>query len=143
MSHSAKSTYSGNERHWIKDIPDMEVVIPEWKNPNREIRAQAVDDFINGMDAETKEMLRPIAETFAMLDGNAFFGMNKRADEKDWYEQYLPEAFSLFESNGGVNGWAGEMGHVKQLRFIKKNKTASEQYKQFQILLKLLADSEE
>lgn len=133
---------SMKERHWIRDIPDMETIIPEWKNPNREIRAQAVDDFIMDIDPYIKEILRPIAETFAMLDGNAFFGINKRSDEKEWYEQYLPEAFSLFESNGGIDGWAGLMGHIQERQFIKKNKTASEHYKQLQILLKLIADEE-
>lgn len=128
------------ERHWVKDIPDMETIIPEW-NSSIEIRCQAVDDFIERIDIETKEILRPIAETLAMLDGNAFFGMGDK-DEKEWYEQYLPEAFSLFESNGGLEGWAGSMGHIKERKFIRKNKTASEQYKQLQILLKLIADEE-
>ncbi len=130
--------FKGIERHWIKDIPDMETIIPEWND--HKLRRQAVDDFIKGMDQETKEMLRPIAETLAMLDGNAFFGIG---DNILWYEQYLPEASALFESNGGLDGWAGLMGHVKEREFIRKNKTATEQYKQFQILLKLLADSEE
>ena len=48
------------------------------------------------------KMLRPIAETLAMLDGNAFFEM-----EVDHWKCYLPEAKALFEGNGGLNGWAG------------------------------------
>lgn len=54
-----------------------------------------------------KRKLRPIAETLAMLDGNAFFGMTK-APEPEWYEAYLPEAHALYEANGGDGGWAGE-----------------------------------
>jgi hypothetical protein len=52
-----------------------------------------------------KRMLRPIAETLAMLDGNAFFTMTAH-DGKEWYEQYLPEAYALFKGNGGMKGWA-------------------------------------
>lgn len=62
--------------------------------------------------AEEKALLRPIAETIAMLDGNAFFTMDL-GDGREWYEQYLPEAWSLFESNGGLKGWASEMQHVR------------------------------
>lgn len=63
---------------------------------------------------DEKEMLRPIAETLAMLDGNAFFTMD--CQDGEWYEQYLPEAWSLFESNGGINGWAGEASWIRDLR---------------------------
>lgn len=62
---------------------------------------------------EEKAMLRPIAETIAMLDGNAFFTMS--SDKGEWYEQYLPEAWSLFESNGGKDGWAGEASWIKEM----------------------------
>lgn len=54
-----------------------------------------------------KRKLRPIAETLAMLDGNAFFTWATH------YEQYLPEADALYQSNGGDNGWAGEASFVK------------------------------
>lgn len=59
-----------------------------------------------------KQLLRPIAEVLALLDGNAFFTM-ELGDGREWYEQYLPEAWSIFEGSGGVNGWAGEMSWVK------------------------------
>lgn len=65
-------------------------------------------------DAE-KEMLRPIAETIAMLDGNAFFG-NTIGDGREWYEQYLPEAWSLFKGNGGSDGWAGETSWIRIIK---------------------------
>ena len=59
-----------------------------------------------------KRKLRPIAETLAMLDGNAFFGMGG-AHEGEWYESYLPEAHALYQSNGGDKGWAGEASFAK------------------------------
>lgn len=62
-----------------------------------------------------KEMLRPIAETLAMLDGNAFFTMSTNSG-KEWYEQYIPEAHRLYESNGGDNGWAGEASFIKRFK---------------------------
>lgn len=59
--------------------------------------------------AREKAKLRPIAETLAMLDGNAFFGMTKdEAGDDEWFVSYLPEAFALYEANGGDRGWAGE-----------------------------------
>ena len=49
-----------------------------------------------------KSKLRPIAETLAMLDGNAFFGIETNEEGDDiWWEQYLPEAWSLYQANGG------------------------------------------
>lgn len=62
-------------------------------------------------DAEKKK-LRPIAETLAMLDGNAFFGMNS-ADGEEHFEGYLAEAHALYESNGGDGGWAGAASFAK------------------------------
>ena len=47
-----------------------------------------------------KQKLRPIAETRAMLDQNAFFPL--RADTH--YEQYLPEADAIYKANGGDKG---------------------------------------
>lgn len=119
-------------KHWFHDIGNMEEYIPDGK-----------DKFIAELDPWMKEILRPIAETLAMLDGNAFFGMEGRSDiGTEWYEQYLPEAFCLFESNGGLNGWAGEMQHVRWRKMIKENKTATEHFKQLQILLTLLGNDE-
>jgi len=53
-----------------------------------------------------KAKLRPVAETLAMLDGNAFFGTDL-GNGRDWYESYLPVAHAVYESNGGDGGWAG------------------------------------
>jgi hypothetical protein len=63
---------------------------------------------------EEKSVLRPIAEALAMLDGNAFFSMTD-LDGRGYYEQYLPEAAALFESNGGIDGWAGDASWVREL----------------------------
>lgn len=62
-------------------------------------------------DAE-KAKLRPIAETLAMMDGNAFFG-NESGGGKEWYEMYLPQADAIFSANGGDSGWAGEASFAK------------------------------
>jgi len=63
---------------------------------------------------EYKKVLRPVAEVLAMVDGNAFFGMEKSGNGDDiWYEQYLPGAKKLFEDNGGMNGWAGKASFAR------------------------------
>lgn len=60
---------------------------------------RAKDSF----SAEEKARLRPAAEILALLDGNAFFGMDVDADGDDrHYENYLPEAAAIAEAN---NGW--------------------------------------
>lgn len=67
-------------------------------------------------DAESAK-LRPIAETLAMLSGNAFFGNtfeDRLGREREWYEMYLPEASALYEANGGDGGWAGEASFAKR-----------------------------
>lgn len=51
-------------------------------------------------------------------------------------------AYTLFENSGGMDGWAGEMYHVRWRKMIKENKTATEHFKQLQILLKLLGNDE-
>jgi hypothetical protein len=61
------------------------------------------EDLDHQFTAEEKAILRPIAEIIAILDGNAFFGMDL-LDGKEWYEQYLPEAKSIFDATGGYNG---------------------------------------
>lgn len=58
---------------------------------------------VHSFGAEESQKLRPIAETLAMLEGNAFFSH----DDHMWYRQYLPEAHALWEANGGDSGWAG------------------------------------
>jgi len=66
---------------------------------------------LSSFTAEEKVKLRPIAETLAMLDGNAFFGMGEGPDY--WSDQYLPEAHALFIANGGDTGWASGASFVR------------------------------
>lgn len=61
---------------------------------------------------EERVKLRPIADTLAMLDGNAFFGL--AGDDEHWGDQYLPEAAELYEQNGGDDGWAGRGSFIKK-----------------------------
>jgi hypothetical protein len=77
-----------------------------------------------------KYILRPIAETLAMLDGNAFFSA-----ENDWYVQYMPEAYVLFKDNGGINGWAGRAHWVTDLNH--ENAEVAQAYENWRMLKKL------
>jgi len=70
-------------------------------------------------DAE-KAKLRPIAETLAMLAGNAFFGTDL-GNGREWYESYLPEAHAIYEGNGGDGGWAGEASFAKPFIAAKES----------------------
>ena len=63
---------------------------------------------------QERAILRPIAETLALLDGNAFFSMDI-GDGREWYEQYLPEAYSLVIASGGFGGWISDCSWVKDL----------------------------
>lgn len=84
---------------WVKG----EAEYPRYKIPQPEGGWRDVASF----SPEEKAKLRPIAETLAMLDGNAFF------TEEEWYESYLPEADALYQANGGDDGWAGEASFAK------------------------------
>ena len=86
--------------------------------------------------AEEKALLRPIAETFAMLDGNAFFSMPLE-DGKEWYEQYLPEACELWHSNGGLKGWAGATSWGREHQMRDANPAVRALWDQYQTLLRL------
>lgn len=81
-------------------------------------------------DAE-KQKLLPIAETLAMMDGNAFFTF------ENWCDSYLPEAHALYESNGGDTGWASECSWLRDLRFIQEDATLKDAYDKLQVLLAL------
>jgi len=60
-------------------------------------------------EVERRKLL-PIAETLALLDGNAFFTLGA---EDEWASYYLPEADAIYQANGGDNGWAGEASFAK------------------------------
>lgn len=87
-------------------------------------------DLDHTFTEEEKEILRPIAETLAMLDGNAFFDL-----ASDIYESYLPEARALFNSNGGLTGWAGGASWVRELKH--ETPAVAEAYKQYKVLKEL------
>ena len=91
--------------------------------------------FINhNWSAYEKRVLRPIAETIALLDGNAYFPHNL-PDGREWYEQYLPEAATIFYNNGGTDGWAGYMSWVAEQKH--ENASVKEAYNTWQVLKKL------
>jgi len=77
---------------------------------------------------EEKIKLRPICETFAMLDGNAFY---------DNWGHYLPEAWSLYQSNGGDEGCAGQAEFAKLAIALEKDPELNELYNQFKFLATL------
>lgn len=85
--------------------------------------------------AKEKAMLRPIAEVFAILDGNAFWGLS--VDEMgfdNWYEQYLPEAWIAYKSNPTVvEGTSWYQDHIDH-----ENQTVIDAYHNWQ-LMKLLS----
>lgn len=83
-------------------------------------------------DDEHKRQLRPIAETLAMLDGNAFFGI-----DPDHYESYLTEADAVYRSNGGNDGWASTASWIQEWHMIQEDPTLKDAYDKLQILLEL------
>lgn len=93
------------------------------------------EDIDHKFTDNEKAILRPIAETLAMLDGNAFFDL-----ASDIYESYLPEARAIFNSNGGINGWAGGASWVRDLKH--ETPAVEEAYKQYRTL-KALSQGDE
>lgn len=93
----------------------------------------------NDFTDEEKRYLRPIAETLAMLDGNAFFRM-VTINDTEWYEQYLPEAWALWKNNGGKNGWSGATGWAQELTKIKANPGLQSLRDQMDMILTLTKD---
>lgn len=81
---------------------------------------------------EDKQKLRPIAETLAMLDGNAFFGISP-----DHYEGYLTEADAVYRSNGGDDGWARGASWLQDIRMIQEDATLKDAHDKLQVLLSL------
>lgn len=90
-----------------------------------------IDNTITVHDISHTEaaMLRPMAETLAMISGNAFFNMKPTMDSRgalrEHWEYYLPNAKNIFLSNGGMYGWAGETSFAKpyknMLPWLNKN----------------------
>ena len=90
---------------------------------------------------EEKVLLRPIAETLAMLDGNAFFGStfddHLTGRRYEWYEQYLPEAWEVWNGHAGLQGWAGLTGWGSEHTLRQENETLRGLWDQYQVALKL------
>lgn len=89
-------------------------IITDTSEPNIRLVKYTIEisqeDIEHQFTVEEKEYLRPIAETLAMLDGNAFFDLNGTI-----YEAYLPEARAIFNSNGGLTGWASGASWIRKL----------------------------
>ena len=86
--------------------------------------------------AQQKKLLRPIAEVLALLDGNAFFGMSVDDNGEDtWYEQYLPEAWAVYQGTGGGNGWASEVSWIKDSEH--ENESVRQAYEHWRLLKQL------
>lgn len=64
---------------------------------------------------DEKAKLRPIAETLAMLEGNALFDLQLHDGQK-LYEMYLPDADALYRANGGDDGYAGQASFAQPAR---------------------------
>ena len=89
--------------------------------------------------AHEKRILRPIAETIAIMDGNAFFGIQKDDNGKDTlYEQFLVEAWMVASYQNKINGWVNETSWVKDM--VHENPSVEEAYNNWQ-LLKILSRS--
>ena len=80
---------------------------------------------------QERAKLLPIAETLAMMDGNAFFSIDNVIDG------YLPEAHAIYESNGGDTGWASHCSWVHDSRMIQEDITLKDIYDKLQVLLAL------
>ena len=100
------------------------------------------DDPRMDFSPEEKALLRPIAETLAMLDGNAFFAHTLDEHGKEWYEQYLSEAWHLWDGNGGGSGWARDMGHVREALLRAENPMLQSLWEQYQTALRLTKDGD-
>lgn len=89
---------------------------------------------------EEKFQLRPIAETLAMLDGNAFFGA-MIDNGREWYEQYLPDAWSLWMNNGGDTGWPAGTAWMAETQLRKDTPALASVWEQYQLMLKLTKET--
>ena len=91
---------------------------------------------------EEKRLMRPIAETLAMMDGNAFFTLELN-DGREFWEQYLPEAAELFFGNGGLDGWSSEASWVKEHLLRKSDTALNNAWEQYQVVKALVEKEDE
>ena len=121
---------------------DTELIIDNY-DPNNNYKVAiykqevSAEFFTRIYTTQEKKWLCPIAETLAMLDGNAFFGSDL-VNGQEWYEQYLPEAAAIFYGNGGPTGWAGEVSWMKE--HIHETSAVEEAYNTWKTL-KILSQS--
>ena len=114
----------------IKAVSPRELTYTLW------LRDDAKTEFTN----EEKTQLRPIAETLALLDGNAFFGASL-GDGVEWYEQYLPEAWSLWKNNGGETGWPWGVSWMVEAKLRNETPALASVWEQYQTMLKLTKET--
>jgi len=101
------------------EILPFESVLKYYSNASKTLqkfrdRNKLIKPYKKGKRIELDEsqifVIRAIAETLAMLDGNAFFS-NGSSDPNDaygeWWMQYAADAIVLWEINGGNSGWPG------------------------------------
>jgi len=101
-----------------------------WQNYNQKLTKKKFTQ-------KEKNLLRPIAEVMAIMDGNAFFGMTRDDNNEDtWYEQYLPEAWAIYKGQGKNGGWIQETSWAKDLKH--ENESVKDAYTTWR-LLKLLS----
>jgi hypothetical protein len=93
------------------------------------------------LDQTQEFYIRPIAETLAMLDGNAFFGSGGGANSQygEWWMQYAADAIVLWEANGGLNGWPSESLTGNLVKH--ENDQVREAFENWLMLKKLARDS--
>jgi predicted xylose isomerase-like sugar epimerase len=89
-----------------KDVMPVEEITYTVQQPDGGWRRRFTEDDLR--------KLRPIAETIAMLEGNAFFTL-----VEDCYHNYLQEADAVYRSNGGDDGHAGGVSWIQDYRMIQ------------------------
>lgn len=87
-----------------------------------------VGGWRRSFDQEYAEKIQPIAETLAMLDGNAF--------THSW-ENYLPEADALYRNNGGDYGWADICSWIQKNKMIQADPTLKDLWDKLQAMIAL------
>ena len=81
---------------------------------------------------EDLRKLRPIAETCAMLDGNAFFKLSD-----DLWKNYLQEADAIYRSNGGDLGHAGGVSWLEEHDMIQEDPALKDLWDKLQVMIEL------
>jgi hypothetical protein len=74
------------------------------------------------------DKLQPIAETLAMLDGNAF---------TDSWKNYLQEADAVYRNNGGDVGWAGRCSWIQQKIKIQEDPVCKDLWDKLELMMVL------